>query len=494
MKFTKLEVKNFRHIKNQQIEFGDKLTAISGQNSTGKTSLLWWIAQVCKYKWKNITVSWQKFQEKYSEIFRFCPIKDFFNVYEVKVFYKQNEKTLYKGMKTRYVKETEKWPERYRIDYDGRGNPLNFPIIYLGLKRLIPLATEKTISLKEIELNKSERNFYSKISKEILILLDKEIFSEGIKSTNKESLAMKTENYGHLGNSAGQDNIGQIISSLISFWRLKAEQKEIYQGWLLLIDEIDATLYAGSQIKLIENLFKFAREYDIQVIFTTHSIEILDFLSKYTGDETKINFLELKDGYIENIVNPSIEIIKNKIKVQIGKKENINKKHFLCEDKITELWFKKLLRKTKYKDEIIVSNWPFPEWTLSKMAVSKSPIFKDVFFVLDWDCRKKYPHWLPKRTLILPGEHRPESIFYDFLKNLSDYDSFWNNSINFNKQTCFHKYQTENYDKGVIKNWFKDKDFSLFFGRSYSKLFNRWEKDNENEIKKIDDQLKKLFK
>jgi len=40
MKFTKLEVKNFRHIKNQQIEFGDKLTAISGQNSTGKTSLL----------------------------------------------------------------------------------------------------------------------------------------------------------------------------------------------------------------------------------------------------------------------------------------------------------------------------------------------------------------------------------------------------------------------------------------------------------------------
>ncbi|NCQ81393.1 ATP-binding protein [bacterium] len=40
MRLTKLEVRNFRHIRNQEIEFGDKLTAISGQNSTGKTSLL----------------------------------------------------------------------------------------------------------------------------------------------------------------------------------------------------------------------------------------------------------------------------------------------------------------------------------------------------------------------------------------------------------------------------------------------------------------------
>jgi len=279
----------------------------------------------------------------------------------VKLFYEEGQKESYKVMKTRHVKETQKGPERYRIDYDGRGNPLNFPIIYLGLKRLIPLATERNISLNEVQLNLSESNYYSKISKEILILLDRNISSEGIKSTNKENLSMKTNNYGHLGNSAGQDNIGQIISALISFMRLKNKQKEEYQGGVLLIDEIDATLYAGSQIKLIENLFKFARDYKIQIIFTTHSIEILEFISEKAGEDSKINFLELKNGTIENIINPAIHRIKNKIKVQIGKKESVIKTSFLCEDKVTELWFKNLLNGTSYKSEISVSNGPFPE-------------------------------------------------------------------------------------------------------------------------------------
>lgn len=493
MKLTKLEIKAFRHIKNQTIEFGEKITAISGQNSTGKTSLLGWIAQACKYKGGIKTVVGKTFQEKYSEIFRFCPEKDFSNIYEVKLFYEEDKKEFNKGMKTRYVKETEKGPERYRIDYDGRGNPLDFPIIYLGLKRLIPLATEKTISLNKVSLNSSESNFYSKTSKEILILLDRNILSEGVKSTNKENLAMKTENYGHLGNSAGQDNVGLIISALISFGRLKKEQKENYKGGLLLIDEIDATLYAGSQIKLIENLFRFARENQIQIIFTTHSIEILDFLSEKTGDDSKINFLELKDGNIENSINPSIDKIKNKIKVQIGKKECLFKKSFLCEDKVTELWFKNLIQSSDYKNEIDVSNGPFPEGTLVEMANSKTPIFKNVFFVLDGDCKKKYNNY-PQKVVILPGEFRPESIFFDFVKKLSDYDEFWDEERNFTKQTCFQNYQTENYDKGIIKRWFQDKEFSDFFGRSYSKLFNRWKKDNQEELKKFHVQISKIMK
>lgn len=52
---------------------------------------------------------------------------------------------------TRLQKKTEKSPERYRTDFDGRGNAIDFPIIYLGLKRLIPLASEKKITLKKIK-------------------------------------------------------------------------------------------------------------------------------------------------------------------------------------------------------------------------------------------------------------------------------------------------------------------------------------------------------
>ena len=109
---------------------------------------------------------------------------------------------------------------------------------------------------------------------------------------------MKTENYGHLGNSAGQDNIGQIISSLISFKRLKEKLKKDYKGGILLIDEVDATLYAAAQIKLIKVLNRFAKSLNLQVVFTTHSIEILEYISNeinsnsFIGKNLRLTFLK----------------------------------------------------------------------------------------------------------------------------------------------------------------------------------------------------------
>lgn len=284
MKITKLNVENFRHIQNQTLEFGDKLTVITGQNSTGKSSLLGWIAQSCDFKQRYKTINSKPFYSRYSEIFHFCKENDYSKEYAVSLKYKENknkeEET--KLMKTRHTPKTEQGPERYRVDFDKRGTAIDFPVIYLGLRRLIPLATETNISQKEIELQTDEANLFSSLSKKILIILDKTISSEGIKSTNKDILAMKTERYSHLGNSAGQDNIGQIISALISFNRLKSEQDDDYHGGLLLIDEIDATLYAGSQIHLVDELYKFSRDNNIQVVFTTHSLEILEHFSKQT--------------------------------------------------------------------------------------------------------------------------------------------------------------------------------------------------------------------
>ncbi len=486
MKFKTLEVKKFRHIQNQTIEFGEMITAIAGQNSTGKSSLLGWVAQACHYKGEEKTITGQSFKSKYSEIFRFCPDKDYPNNYEVTLLFNDGIVSGDKKMVTRY----EKVEKRYRVDFDGRGTALDFPILYLGLKRLIPLATEKNISEKEIKLDSLEKTIFSKLSKEILILLDKNIDAGQVKSTNKNILSMKTEKYGHLGNSAGQDNIGQIIASLLSFKRIKNAQGENFKGGILLIDEIDASLYAGSQIKLVENLYKFSRNNNIQVIFTTHSLEILEYLSEKYGDETKINFLELKNEKIKNLVNPSIQFIKNKITTQIGQKNKIEKIEVLCEDKETEVWCKNLVQGTDLKNHINITQGPFSEGTLSTMAESKHPIFRKMVFVLDGDCREKYLNKeLPKRTVILPGECRPESMFYSFLNNLSDDDNFWNDIDNFTRQTCFSDY-SEGKDKGVVKRWFKDDKFKPFFGKGYSKLFNRWKKDNKEKVLKFQDELK----
>ena len=65
------------------------------------------------------------------------------------------------------------------------------------------------------------------------------ITPDSINTSHKTFYAIKTDKYNHLGNSAGQDDLGQIITALISFKRLQKELGPNYQGWIILIDELE---------------------------------------------------------------------------------------------------------------------------------------------------------------------------------------------------------------------------------------------------------------
>ena len=485
MEFKKLEIHNFRHINDQTIEIGSVITAIAGQNGTGKSTLLGWISQSSDFKLKNRTLLDTSFKSKYSEIFRFCPEKDFKNSYNVSVHYQEELIEETKKMTTRLI-ETE---DRYRVDFDGRGVALDFPVIYLGLKRLIPLATEKTINLQNFELAISDKTQFAKLSKEILFLTRDIIEAEFVKTPNKQMFAIKTSDYGHLGNSAGQDNLGQIISSILSFGLLKKELKKDYKGGLLLIDEIDASLYAGSQVKLVEKIYALAKSLNVQVIFTTHSMEILEFLSKKTGNETKINFLKWNNKSVINEVNPNIELIKNIIKVQTGVAKKIEKIQFVCEDIVAESWSRNLLNGSELKQRIEVTKGPFPDGTLIEMANSKHPIFKNTNFILDGDARINHTNKKIPRTAILPGLFKPEKIFFDFIHSLDDNDEFWDKDNNFTHQTCFGNFADKNQ-----KRWFNDESNQRYFGKGNSKLFNRWKKENLVQVESFLNDLMAIVK
>jgi len=485
MRFTKLEVENFRHILNQTIEIGSVLTAIAGQNGTGKSTLLGWIAQSSDFKFKAKTLLETSFKSKYSEIFRFCPEQDFNKEYNISLHYIESEIEDYKKMSTRFSDSEN----RYRVDFDGRGKALDFPILYLGLKRLIPLASEKSIHLQDYQLENNDKNHFAKLSKEILYITRDVIEAEFVKSTNKNMFAMKTSDYGHLGNSAGQDNLGQIISSVISFSRLKNELKENYKGGLLLIDEIDATLYAGSQVKLIDKLYGLAKTYNIQIVFTTHSIEILEHLSKKTGDETKINFLKWNNKNAINEINPNVELLKNIIKVQTGVSKKIKKIQFICEDEVAEYWSKNIINGTDLKNKIEIIKGPFPDGTLIEMANSKHPIFKTTNFILDGDAKINHKSRKIPRTAFLPGQFKPEKVIFDFIFKLDDNDEFWDIGNNFTHQTCFGNFADKNH-----KRWFNDESNQRYFGRGYSKLFNRWKKDNKESVDNLISELNQIIK
>lgn len=63
--------------------------------------------------------------------------------------------------------------------------------------------------------------------------------------------------------------------------------------------------------------------------------------------------------------------------------------------------------------------------------------------------------------------------------------------MNFTKQTCFNNYTDSN--KEARKRWFEDLNNKRFFGNTYSKLFNRWKKDNKLPALEFQNKFRKLI-
>lgn len=497
MKLENLYIENFRHIKDTTIEFGEKITVISGQNGTGKSSILGWVAQLCKYKGAETQINGEKFDEDWGKIFKFCELNDYKNKYKV-VF--NNGKADKKVLSTRVipVKVANK-RDRYKCDYERNNKDktkqkaVDFPIIYLGLKRLIPLATENLLKSNKVHLDTSEKTLYNSLSKQILLANNLDIDIDPVKTPNKNILAMKTADYGNIGNSAGQDNLSQIISAIISFQRLKSKLGINYKGGILLIDEIDATMYAGSQIQLIKKLLIYARTLNLQVVFTTHSIEILEHLSKENKEEVKINFLKDTDKVIKCQINPSIKYIKLKISATRGTEF---KEKVICEDLKAESWIRNLIKGSDLENIIEPCGSELPDTTLIAMSKSPNKVFNSLKYILDGDSRKRFTKEEIEgnaKITFLPTEHSVESIMYHFINNLSDEDTFWNEDLNLSKQMCFLGFENGT-NQSVAKNWFnKEENIRDYFGENHSKLFDKWKLENQDLVTEFISELKNII-
>ncbi|EPG2109468.1 AAA family ATPase, partial [Acinetobacter baumannii] len=153
---------------------------------------------------------------------------------------------------------------------DNSSRNVTHPLIYLSLKRLMPIAERSKYSL-----NSEEVEYFTRISREFTItnnrLLGKISGTTVSKTTGTiESAVVHGNNYDHESVSVGEDNTGQILMALFSFQKLKEEYVD-YHGGILLIDEIDAGLFPAAQVELIKILESFAKRLNLQIIFTTHS-------------------------------------------------------------------------------------------------------------------------------------------------------------------------------------------------------------------------------
>ena len=496
-----VSIEKFRAFEDIELDLGKKVTAIAGQNGTQKTTLLGIIAQPFSLKQKDsllseeLTIEGHSFESHFSDKFK---ISDEFDIVGEHKFALNFHSGIHKDdiYECESISGKEKGrKERVRFWHKGRSKGSGYvqcPVIFLSLKRLNPIGEESLQSDRSAELSKEEIAFFHDWHNTILSVDDE--FSEvaNIKSKYKNTLAPISDYYSPSAISAGQDNVGKIILAILSFRRLHEKYgKSIYQGGLLLIDEIDSTLFPSSQEKLVEFLFHAATKYNVQIFFTTHSLTILKcmFRKEYIRDG-KVIYLAKKSKKVVLVPDADYETIIHDLNLTVRPKKKTAKKRIriYSEDAEARIFAHYLLKKySTYTDWMKVS---LGCSNYLELIRKKVPEFRENIIILDGDTTNTTSP--PKNVLFLPSPSKsPEKLFYSFLKSLKDTDKFWEDVGSYTKQVCFKNHSSQPTNREKYKEWFNEQ--LEHWGRSGEKLFKYWESYSE-ENTQLAQQFRDKFK
>jgi hypothetical protein len=507
-------INEFRLFKNIDFNLGRYITIISGRNATGKSTILAMLANSSELKKKDGTpIIRNQFRGEFGDIFKgsnefdlsgsnkfrinFCnnDFKDIIDYRDFRISW-QNHGTRFRIIpykKTVEGKRTERKKE--------------WPILYFGLSRLFPIGESETNGLKsnKINLSKHDLNWFVEKYKYILSIHDEitDISSIAISETNKKKgVGINTEKYHHLTNSAGQDNAGQILCAVLSFKKLKEEKGKSYEGGMLLIDEVDATLHPAAQNRMIDFLISQCRKLDLQVVCTTHSLSLLKHICYKTrnNDDSVNNNVELlyftnANMRLELYKNPAYTFIENELSV-LSDVQNKRKIKIYTEDEENRWFLKKLINEYLPQVEMLDVNIGCNE--LLKLRKADLEYFSNVLIVLDGDVSEEViekEKAIGKLTidnlLKLPGTERPEKVIYNYIINLPDDHIFLQNGMSrgFSKMYFLDNGPKSNDYEGNererYKSWFQEHKNSF----DILGLYNYWEKDN----KKLVEDFKKKF-
>jgi len=494
MKLKKINITHFRHLRNVEFDFGNIITIIAGGNGTGKTSLLGMIGHVYKFGSNPKNLLGDKFETKYSSVFKFSEEFDVIHKYQYSVAFENN---VTRNSALRIIRDGTK--TRHRIDVGGRvrgGGKIKRPVIFQSLKRLIPVASEATIKFGQEAFPDALKDEFNQIYN--TIFASEEIIAPlHTKSANKKSFSPTTKSFDVYGISAGQDNIGQIILSLLSFRHLKNQDPTNYNGGLLIIDELDATLYPAAQKNLMLEFFRIGRELDLQIIFTTHSSDILNFLTSIKASRLKhsTNFVgltnasgnvEVKQGY--NELNKILADL-NHDAVRTIQPKKIN---FYFEDNEALIFYKSIIGTIDIGCEPVFKNLSLSSGTYKKLIDLGFEEFYRSIIVLDGDFKNVLDEQDDNTIVFLPGDLRPENIIDEFLNSLDETDTFWQNEMQYFKRVYRQNKIGVNDNRESMKIWFKNE--LQFWGTEGTQVFERWEESNPEEVSRIIGRTRSIVK
>lgn len=447
-----INIKQYRKLKNINFEFLKGVNIISGTNGTCKTSLLHIISN--SFQAVNKKVEW---------------LEDVKVLETIKALNKLNNpkiETLTRGdneyndpafgvkgtlFTCKYYNEKILEFRRHNSTKDnihrfalkppyskGKSESLPLlPVIYLGLFRLFSFGEfDKDDDIKQISKKIPDdyleeiKNLYKDFTG-IEIEYKNQSDMGGIK--NRAEFKSTKDGVDSNTISAGEDNLLIILTALVSlkyyFENITREKNEVES--LLLIDEIDASLHPAFQIRLLDLFKEYSEKYKIQVIFTTHSISLLEYA---LSQKQKVIYL------IDNIDEVSIMEPVDKYKIEMFLKNKAKKDIYLpksipifTEDEEARFFLKGLIDFYNTQDESfkkISTMFHFVKANLSCEALRS--IFQDdeilrstmrAICILDGDQNFE----IKKHIIKLPGDKSPEIFLFQYAEHLYNNNlDFWN--------------------------------------------------------------------
>lgn len=513
MIIDKIYIKKFRGFHDVEFELGKFITVISGQNGTQKTTILGMLSQSFAitdddHPMKNEKpLSGGNYVSSFADKFKLSKDFDKAGEHEWTLFFKNNIFPPYE------IESIDRDKSKGTLRFWRKGDRtkgsgfIQLPVIYLSLKRLLPIAEDIKLSVDEkMSLSTDDFEFYRKCFNKILILTrekDQVQSSNYLSSNNKQTLGANTDHYDWKSNSAGQDNLSKILLSILSFKKLQEKHKDNYIGGILAIDEIDASFYPGSQKILFDELITFAAKFKIQIIFTTHSLTILEKVNEIQAEpkrdgQVKLMFLTKQDGRINVKNDTNFDYFKNHLNLTLTSKSKVKKIDLYTEDKEGAIFVKSLIgHNSKFINFVNVS---LGCDNLIQLASVKIPtfIFPNSIIILDGDVKndpKKHSRIKKiKNIIILPTTKSPEQFLSEFLNNLEDINPIWKKiDETFDHKYCFQKYSNEEIqtDREKAKKWF---NYHLsIWGRNAYKVINEWKKVNSEHVHEFNTSFKRLL-
>ena len=506
MKITKLDIHSFRLFKDTSIKLGSRITVITGTNAVGKSTILGLLGNSSELKKKQgVPILKPQFRCEFSEIFKMSQEFDKKESKAATVTFDTGKELYYRiSWQKNKGKDTKRGRLIPNSEIDGSKSSAKnkWPVLYLGLTRLYPLgeAILSTNKNKPFNISEDLLNTYS----DILSLHETIEYTNEVHLTDiqkKVSFGVNTSTYNYISNSAGQDNLAQILLAVESFAKLKEKQGDDYQGGLLLIDELDAALHPS-----FKYLYDISKKLSLQIVFTTHSISLLEYAIK-TRDNTShpntptppilVHYFSRANHEIspKHYDSPDIDKIRDLLTESISMVSKPKVK-IISEDAearwlINELIPDNYISKIDLLDTNVGSN------EIISLAKCDRSFFNNRVIIIDGDIRTetskveeiKLLNAQKSHILILPTSLSIEKSLLEFLQSKSEFiNDYYDNEAaeRFNITKSFIKNMCEDLKRKcdnhppreVYKKWFNE--FLIIFKETH--LLEYWKLEHQEEV------------